>query len=522
MGISRDHWHKRRATGGKRKPIRKKRKFELGRPAANTKLGPQRIHTVRTRGGNKKYRALRLDAGNFSWGSECSTRKTRIIDVVYNASNNELVRTKTLVKNAIVTIDATPFRQWYEGHYVLPLGRKRGAKLTEAEEEVLNKKRSKKAESKYKARQRFAKVEPALEEQFATGRVLGWLLNNLSTTYRYASCLNFYPLISFLQARNYAARKGTREKARKKKVKKVIEKVGFIPHDQRVKTTGVKTLELKDISPDDSKKSEPIDNVWISKYHKWKIYSFEEAVQNHRETHHPTIYNLPNESIKAFLELDMQGAKKTKFVDPFTRIVCLPHVFDHGQTRKLLVFCKSLEMEEIARGAGADYVGGKQLIKQIQNGQFSMKEYDIILSEPTILPDLLLIRGLMRKKFPSAKSGTLGTDLKTMVTKFLTGMRYTGKPHETLKSFGTVDVAFGTLDMDTKQLEENFATIIKDVNKVRPRRPGPFITRARITCSPSSEKFKVDFEQYLSKDKVTLEAEEEAEEAKQDVVIASH
>ena len=33
--------------------------------------------------------------------------------VVYNASNNELVRTKTLVKNSIVQIDATPFRQWY-------------------------------------------------------------------------------------------------------------------------------------------------------------------------------------------------------------------------------------------------------------------------------------------------------------------------------------------------------------------------------------------------------------------------
>merc|ERR1711946_30342 len=66
-GISRDHQHKRRATGGKRKPIRKKRKFELGRPAANTKLGPQRIHTVRVRGGNRRYRALLLDQGNFSW-----------------------------------------------------------------------------------------------------------------------------------------------------------------------------------------------------------------------------------------------------------------------------------------------------------------------------------------------------------------------------------------------------------------------------------------------------------------------
>ena len=110
MGISRDHWHKRRATGGKRVQPHKKRKFELGRPASNTKLGPKRVHTVRVRGGSTKFRALRLDSGNFSWGSENTTRKTRIVDVVYNASNNELVRTKTLVKNAIVLIDSQPFR----------------------------------------------------------------------------------------------------------------------------------------------------------------------------------------------------------------------------------------------------------------------------------------------------------------------------------------------------------------------------------------------------------------------------
>ncbi|KAG1656937.1 40S ribosomal protein S8 [Nymphon striatum] len=171
-GISRDHWHKRRKTGGKRKPLRKKRKFELGRPSANTKLGTRRIHTVRTRGGNKKYRALRLDQGNISWGSEGCTRKTRIIDVVYNASNNELVRTKTLVKNAVLVVDATPFRQWYEGHYALPLGRKKGAKLTEAEDSVLHKKRSKKVDKKYKERQKTAKVEQALEDQFMTGRCL--------------------------------------------------------------------------------------------------------------------------------------------------------------------------------------------------------------------------------------------------------------------------------------------------------------------------------------------------------------
>merc|ERR1711973_93695 len=169
---SRDHQHKRRATGGKRKPIRKKRKFELGRPAANTKLGPQRIHTVRVRGGNRKYRALRLDQGNFSWGSERCARKVRIIDVVYNASNSELVRTKTLVKGAIVTIDSTPFRQWYESHYATALGRKKNAKLTKEEDEAINGKKSASVAKKYDERKKNAEVASSLVEQFQQGRLI--------------------------------------------------------------------------------------------------------------------------------------------------------------------------------------------------------------------------------------------------------------------------------------------------------------------------------------------------------------
>merc|ERR1712098_645766 len=60
----------------------------------------------------------------------------------------------------------------YEGHYALPLGRKKGAKLTEAEEAVLNKKRSKKTQKKYLERQKEGKVEQVLQDQFMTGRVL--------------------------------------------------------------------------------------------------------------------------------------------------------------------------------------------------------------------------------------------------------------------------------------------------------------------------------------------------------------
>ena len=68
-----------------------------------------------------------------------NTHKTRILDVVYNASNNELVRTKTLVKNAIVQVDATPFRQWYEQHYGVKLhAKKKGGAAQEAAAEVRN------------------------------------------------------------------------------------------------------------------------------------------------------------------------------------------------------------------------------------------------------------------------------------------------------------------------------------------------------------------------------------------------
>ena len=43
---------------------------------------------------------------------------------MYNASNNELVRTNTIVKGCIVSIDATPFKAWFEKHYSCKIGAK--------------------------------------------------------------------------------------------------------------------------------------------------------------------------------------------------------------------------------------------------------------------------------------------------------------------------------------------------------------------------------------------------------------
>ena len=67
MGISRASRHKRRKRGGRMSCHQKKRKFEMGRQAAMTKIGEKKISVVRGRGGNLKYRALTLDNGNFTW-----------------------------------------------------------------------------------------------------------------------------------------------------------------------------------------------------------------------------------------------------------------------------------------------------------------------------------------------------------------------------------------------------------------------------------------------------------------------
>mmetsp|Transcript_8212 Transcript_8212/g.9810 ORF Transcript_8212/g.9810 Transcript_8212/m.9810 type:complete len:94 (-) Transcript_8212:151-432(-) len=93
MGIGRDSRHKHYKTGGRSKTSIKKRKYEMGRPATPCKLGTKRVRSVRCRGGNMKYRALRLDAGNYAWGSENVTKKVRILDVVYNSTSSSPSKT---------------------------------------------------------------------------------------------------------------------------------------------------------------------------------------------------------------------------------------------------------------------------------------------------------------------------------------------------------------------------------------------------------------------------------------------
>ncbi|KAH8316020.1 hypothetical protein KR074_007630 [Drosophila pseudoananassae] len=330
-----------------------------------------------------------------------------------------------------------------------------------------------------------------------------------------------------LSAVNEAARKGTREKARKKKVKVEVKKVGFIPHNQRNKKINVKRA---DKHVDDSWKQVPKDDCYVGRYYRWPVYSVAEAIQCHRETHHPSMYNVPNAPLNVDIELNMQGEKATRFVDNFQRMAMIPHKFEHGEERKIIVFTKGNNEIVEARDAGASLVGGVELIKDITNGELLLSDYQYIIAHPNILPELVALRGLMKRKFPNPKSETLGVNLAEMIIKFSNGISYSAAKDEYQQNFGLITASVGTLDMDEQKLEENIKFLLQDVNAMRPKREGRFITRVLLKSPPSSEQLKIDPFVYVPEmwekssakvKKEDVKKQEEPTEAKEAVAAAN-
>ncbi|KAJ8867005.1 hypothetical protein PR048_032867 [Dryococelus australis] len=236
-------------------------------------------------------------------------------------------------------------------------------------------------------------------------------------------------------------RKGTREKMKKKKVKVEVTKVGFIPHQLRdpnkLKAATQRKIFL------DNLKSEPVDDVWIARYHKWRTYSFMEAVECHKETHHPSVYNVLDAPLLIMFELDMSTDKKTKFVDNVKRLVQIPHPFNPDDTRSVIAFCKDAQVQKDALQAGAAVVGGSDLIRSIQNGELSLQDFQFVVAHPDIMLELVTLKGLMKRKFPSVKTGNLGQDLGFIVSKFRAGIEYASSKDEAKPEYGWIDIIVG-------------------------------------------------------------------------------
>lgn len=314
----------------------------------------------------------------------------------------------------------------------------------------------------------------------------------------------------------YAARKGTRAKARAKKVKVEITKIGFIPHNQRGKNKVTKVHVNKHL--DDSFKMESKDDVYPMRYYRRLTYSTEDAINAHKETHDPTMYNSLDSFVFAQIEFNMEAVKKNRYLENVARLTLLPHYFPRDEERTILAFCKGPELVKQVAEAGATTVGSTELVKKIQEGEIKLGDYDYVIAHPNIITELVPIRGLMKRRFPNVRSGTLDPNICELVRKFAAGVQYRVAKDEHQQNFGSVEVPVGRLNMETKQIVENIDALLKDIQSIRPKRDGLFITRCFLVSPPSSERLKIDpfihVDRFLSKE---VQAESDDED---DVVAA--
>ena len=156
--------------------------------------------------------------------------------------------------------------------------------------------------------------------------------------------------------------------------------------------------------------------------------------------------------------------------------VVLPH--GTGKKVRILVFAKDAKADE-AQAAGADYVGGEELIPKIQNENWF--EFDVVVATPDMmgvvgrLGRVLGPKGLM----PNPKAGTVTMD----VTKAVQDIK-AGKIEYRLDKTNIIHVPVGKASFTEEQLADNFQTLIDAIVKARPAAvKGQFLKSVTLTST---------------------------------------
>lgn len=140
--------------------------------------------------------------------------------------------------------------------------------------------------------------------------------------------------------------------------------------------------------------------------------------------------------------------------------VVLPH--GTGKKVRILVFAKGEKVAE-AEAAGADYVGGEELIPKIQNENWF--EFDVVVATPDMmgvvgrLGRVLGPKGLM----PNPKAGTVTTD----VAKAIADIK-AGKIEYRLDKTNIIHAPIGKASFSEEQLQDNFQTLMDAIIKAKP------------------------------------------------------
>ena len=133
-----------------------------------------------------------------------------------------------------------------------------------------------------------------------------------------------------------------------------------------------------------------------------------------------------------------------------------------GKTRKVLVLAKDAKADA-ARAAGADYVGGMDMVEKIQKENWF--DFDVVIATPDMMGVVGRIARILGPKglMPNPKLGTVTMDVAKMVSELKAG-----RVEYRADRYGICHVPLGKKSFSEQQLVENYAALYTEILRVKP------------------------------------------------------
>jgi large subunit ribosomal protein L1 len=150
-----------------------------------------------------------------------------------------------------------------------------------------------------------------------------------------------------------------------------------------------------------------------------------------------------------------------------------------GKNKRVAVFVSAADKEKEAKEAGADLVGGEELVAQIATS--NKIDFDVAIATPDMMPKLAKVARILGPKglMPNPKTDTVGVNIKAMVTDQKKG-KVAFKNDDT----GNVHAVIGKASFDETKLLDNATTFMDALKKAKPSASkGNFIVKATMTTT---------------------------------------
>ena len=185
---------------------------------------------------------------------------------------------------------------------------------------------------------------------------------------------------------------------------------------------------------------------------KGKAYSVEEAVELVKKT----------STVKFDAAVDVAfklGVDPRQANQQLRGALVLPH--GTGKTKKVLVVTEGAKAQE-AKDAGADVVGGKEILEDIKKGWL---DFEVMIATPDMMAELGKLGRILGPKglMPNPKTGTVTMDVAKAVKE-----TKAGKVTYRTDKEGNVHMTIGRVSFDDAQLVENFNAVYELLVKIKP------------------------------------------------------